>query len=107
MYSYLDELPDKVQKAIYYTFKSASLPEKIVLLTRLQYGYDPSYKRRRREIESGEDMSTAGASFQELSQLTGVTMQRVQQMYDTMFEKIKRKTHVHASGFIMMSGVYV
>jgi len=77
--SRLDNLPENVQKAIYHVFSQANTRDKVIFLSRLEYGNDLSYK--------------------DLSNMVGVTFQRIQQLYDGLIEQVKHSSY-------LMSGVY-
>ena len=78
--SHLDKLPDSVQKTIYNVFINASLRDKVIFLSRLDHGNEMSYK--------------------EIGDTLGVTFQRVQQVVDCMFSKVKKSPNI-----TMLSGV--
>lgn len=80
--SKLDTLPEPVQRAIYHVFCQANTRDKIIFLSRLEYGNDLSYK--------------------ELSGMVGVTFQRIQQLYDSMLSQVKDSSYL-VSG-VMISG---
>lgn len=82
--SNLDELPDNVQKAIYKVFSSISVRDKIIFLSKLEYGNEMTYR--------------------EISEMTGITFQRTQQLYDGYLNAISNL--VHSSG-VMLSGVII
>jgi DNA-directed RNA polymerase specialized sigma subunit len=82
--SNLDNLPENVQKAIYYVFSTLSVRDKIIFLSKLEYGNDLTYR--------------------EISEMTGITFQRTQQLYDGYMSSISNI--VHSSG-IMLSGVII
>lgn len=84
--SYLDNLPEDVQRAIYMRFKRANLKDKIIFLSRLEYGNDLSYRN--------------------ISDKVGISTQRVQYIVDSMFTDIKENV-LSASGMMpgLMSGV--
>lgn len=84
--SHLDDLPENVQKAIFSVYNQANLRDKVIFLSRLEYGNDLSYK--------------------ELSEMVGVTFQRIQQLYDSMIEQVKHSPYLSPSG-IFSSGVYL
>lgn len=82
--SNLDELPENIQKAIYYVFSNISIRDKIIFLSKLEYGNDLTYR--------------------EISEMTGITFQRTQQLYDGYLSDISNL--VHSSG-IILSGVII
>ena len=82
--SQLDNLPENVQKAILKVFSSISTRDKIIFLSKLEYGNDLTYR--------------------EISEVTGITFQRTQQLYDCHINTISNL--VHSSG-IMLSGVII
>lgn len=65
----LDDLPDEVQRAIYQRFLKASLKDKIIFLSRLEYGNDLPYR--------------------DISNKVGVSVQRIQYIVDGMFTDIR------------------
>jgi DNA-directed RNA polymerase specialized sigma subunit len=82
--SNLDNLPENVQKAIYHVFSNISVRDKIIFLSKLEYGNDLTYR--------------------EISEMTGITFQRTQQLYDGYIGAISNL--VHSSG-VMLSGVII
>ena len=70
----LDDLPYDVQQAILSVFKKVNVRDKIILLARLEYGNDISYR--------------------ELSDITGVTLQCVQQVFDKMLDDIRKSPYI-------------
>ena len=80
----LDNLPENIQKAIYYIFTDLSIRDKIIFLSKLEYGNDLTYR--------------------EISEMTGITFQRTQQLYDGYISSITNL--VHSSG-VMLSGVII
>lgn len=82
--SNLDNLPEDLQKAIYYVFNNVSVRDKIIFLSKLQYGNDLTYR--------------------EIADSMGITFQRTQQLYDGMIQDISNI--VNCSGFIL-SGVVI
>ena len=82
--SNLDELPENVQKAIYKIFSNISVRDKIIFLSKLEYGNQMTYR--------------------EISEMTGITFQRTQQLYDGYLGAISNL--VHSSG-VMLSGVII
>lgn len=82
--SNLDELPENVQKAIYKIFSNISVRDKIIFLSKLEYGNQMTYR--------------------EISEMTGITFQRTQQLYDGYLSAISNL--VHSSG-VMLSGVII
>lgn len=82
----LDNLPLNVQKAIYSVFSNSATKDKLVFLSRLKYGNDLSYK--------------------ELSEMMGVSFQRIQQMYDGMIGKISKSPYIAMSG-VICSGLII
>ncbi|HLD91324.1 MAG TPA: hypothetical protein VI911_09965 [Patescibacteria group bacterium] len=82
--SNLDELPENIKKAIYHVFTNISIRDKIIFLSRLEYGNDLTYK--------------------DISEMTGITFQRTQQLYDGYMNAISNL--VHSSG-VILSGVII
>lgn len=82
--SNLDNLPENVQKAIYHVFTNISVRDKIIFLSKLEYGNDLTYR--------------------EISEVTGITFQRTQQLYDGYIGAISNL--VNSSG-VMLSGVII
>lgn len=82
--SNLDNLPENVQKAIYHVFTNISVRDKIIFLSKLEYGNDLTYR--------------------EISEVTGITFQRTQQLYDGYISAISNL--VNSSG-VMLSGVII
>jgi DNA-directed RNA polymerase specialized sigma subunit len=82
--SNLDNLPENVQKAIYHVFSSISVRDKIIFLSKLEYGNDLTYR--------------------EISEMTGITFQRTQQLYDGYIGAI---TNLVNSSGVMLSGVII
>ena len=82
--SNLDNLPDNMKKAIYHVFTNISIRDKIIFLSKLEYGNDLTYR--------------------EISEMTGITFQRTQQLYDSYIQNIK--TLVNSSG-VILSGVII
>lgn len=82
--SNLDNLQDQVKKSILYVFKNISVRDKIIFLAKLEHGNDLTYR--------------------EISEMTGITFQRTQQLYDNYMNNIT--TLAHSSG-IMLSGVII
>ncbi len=80
----LDNLPEDVQQAILSIFNQANIRDKIILLTRLEYGNDISYK--------------------DLSEMTGVTFQWVQHIFDKMTNDINKSPYLNNNS--ILSGVY-
>lgn len=83
-YSHLDNLPENVQRAIYSRFKRANIKDKIIFVSRLEYGSDLSYR--------------------ELADKVGVSVQRIQYVVDNMMQDVKNSV-LAASGYV--SGVYL
>ena len=82
--SNLDDLPENVQKAIYHVFENISVRDKIIFLSKLEYGNDLTYR--------------------EISEMTGITFQRTQQLYDGYIGAIANL--VNSSG-VMLSGIII
>ena len=82
--SNLDNLPENVQKAIYHVFTNICVRDKIIFLSKLEYGNDLTYR--------------------EISEMTGITFQRTQQLYDGIINDISRV--VNTSG-VVLSGVII
>lgn len=82
--SNLDNLPENIQKAIYHVFTNISVRNKIIFLSKLEYGNDLTYR--------------------EISEVTGITFQRTQQLYDGYIGAISNL--VNSSG-VMLSGVII
>ena len=82
--SNLDSLPDNVKKSLLYVFHRISVRDKIIFLSKLEYGNNLTYR--------------------EISEMTGITFQRTQQLYDGYMQDISNL--VKSSG-IMLSGVII
>ena len=82
--SKLDNLPDSVQRAIYHVFLQAPPRDKVIFLSRLEYGNDLSYK--------------------EISEMIGVSFQYVQMLYDKMIDKVRTSPYVSGS---LCSGIFL
>jgi hypothetical protein len=82
--SQLDNLPENIQKAIFYVFKNMNTRDRLIFLSKLEYGNDLPYR--------------------EISDITGITLQRTQQLYDGYTNAISNL--VHSSG-IMLSGIII
>ena len=67
--SYLDRLPHEVQQAIYNRFMKANVKDKIIFLSRLEYGNELSYR--------------------DISDKVGVSFKRVQFIVDRMMTDVK------------------
>lgn len=84
MASNLDNLPEDIQKAIYHVFSGINVRDKIIFLSKLEYGNDLTYR--------------------EIADVTGITFQRTQQLYDSYISSIR---HIINSSGVMLSGVII
>ena len=68
--SNFDNLPDNVKKAVLYVFKKLSTRDKIIFLSKLKYN----------EL-----------TYKDIGDMTGITFQRVQQLYDSYINMIRTR----------------
>lgn len=83
----LNNLPIHVQKAIYEVFSSSPIREKIIFISKAKYGFD--------------------SNFKELADPTGMTIQRIQGIYDNMLFRIQKKSYEFLGVSGHMSGVLI
>ena len=79
---HLDNLPENIQKAIYYVFNELNVWDKVIFLSRMEHGSNITYR--------------------EIAEMMGTTFQFSQQQYDTCIKKI---VHLIEASGAFLSGV--